>query len=104
MAFWLLKTEPTTYSWVDLQRDGKAVWDGVKNPTALSNIRKMKKGDLALIYHTGTERAAVAVAEITSDSYPDPKAGDDKLVVVALKPKAPLARPVTLDEIKSDPA
>ena len=66
MAYWLLKTEPSTYSWDDLIRDKKAVWDGVANPTALKNIRSMKKGDLAFIYHTGDEKSAIGVAEITS--------------------------------------
>lgn len=102
MSFWLLKTEPDTYSWDDLVRDGKATWDGVANPTALKHIRSMKKGDLALIYHTGGQRAAVGIAEVTSDSYPDPKADDPKLAVMDLCPKRPLGRHVTLDEFKTD--
>jgi predicted RNA-binding protein with PUA-like domain len=102
MAFWLLKTEPGTYSWDDLARDKKATWDGVSNAAALINLRAMKKGDVALIYHTGGERAAVGIAEITRGAYPDPKQDNAKLVVVDIKPKAKLARPVTLDEIKSD--
>ena len=102
MAYWLLKTEPSTYSWDDLARDKKATWDGISNAAALKNLRTMAKGDLALIYHTGDERAAVGVAEITSSARPDPKANDPKLVVVDLKPKRKLARPVTLDEIKRD--
>ena len=70
MAHWLLKTEPDTYSWDDLARDKKATWDGVANATALKNIRAMIKGDLALIYHTGGERAAVGIAEIVSSPRP----------------------------------
>lgn len=104
MALWLLKTEPDTYSWDDLSRDKKAVWDGVNNALALKHIRSMKKGDLALIYHTGDERAAVGVAEITSAPYADPKEGDEKLAVVDLKPKRKLGRPVTLSDIKADKA
>jgi predicted RNA-binding protein with PUA-like domain len=104
VAYWLLKTEPGSFSWSDLVRDNKAVWDGVTNPVALKHIRSMKKGDLALVYHTGDERAAVGVAEIASDPYPDPKADDPKIVVVDLKPKSPLPQPVTLETIKSDRA
>lgn len=102
MALWLLKTEPDCYSWDDLSRDKKTVWDGVNNALALKHIRSMKKGDLALIYHTGDERAAVGVAEITSAPYADPKEGDEKLAVVDLKPKQKLPRPVTLSDIKAD--
>jgi predicted RNA-binding protein with PUA-like domain len=104
MAYWLLKTEPGTYGWENLVADKKATWDGVSNPTALKHIRAMKKGDTVLIYHTGDERQVVGVAEVTSDPYPDPKAKDEKLVVVDLKPRSKLANPVTLQTIKSDPA
>jgi predicted RNA-binding protein with PUA-like domain len=102
LALWLLKTEPSTYSWDDLSRDKKATWDGVANATALKHIRTMKKGDLALIYHTGDERAAIGVAEITSAPYPDPKQDDENLVVVDMKPRKKLAHPVTLTDIKAD--
>jgi predicted RNA-binding protein with PUA-like domain len=104
MAFWLLKTEPDCYSWDNLAKDKKATWDGVSNALALKHIRTMKKGDLALIYHTGDERQAVGVAEVTSAPYADPKEEDEKLAVVDLKPKKKLARPVTLDEFKADKA
>src|SRR3954462_1870898 len=104
MAKWLLKTEPDSYSWDDLVRDKKATWDGVANALALKHIRTMKKGDVALIYHTGDERAAVGIAEVVSDPYPDPTAGDDKLVVVDLKPRKKLAQPVALADMKADPA
>jgi predicted RNA-binding protein with PUA-like domain len=103
MAYWLLKTEPSSYSWDDLIRDKKTVWEGVTNALALKHIRTMKQGDLALVYHTGSQRAAVGVAEISSNPYPDPKAKDDRIVVVDLKPKAKLAQAVTLDDIKADP-
>ncbi len=103
MAFWLLKTEPSTYSFDDLVRDKKTVWNGVTNNTALKHIRSMKQGDFALVYHTGDVRAAVGIAEIASDPYPDPKQKDPKLVVVDLKPKKTLPKPVTLDAIKADP-
>ena len=103
MAKWLLKTEPESYSWDDLVRDKKATWDGVSNALALKHIRSMKKGDLALIYHTGNEKQIVGVAEVTSDAYPDPKEADERKVVVDLKPKSKLKSPVTLSTIKSDP-
>src|SRR5687767_11972802 len=104
MAYWLLKTEPDCYSWSDFEADRKTVWDGISNALALKHIRSMKKGDLALIYHTGGERQAIGVAEIASDPYPDPQAGDEKLAVVDVKLRKKLKRAVTLDEIKADPA
>jgi len=104
LAYWLLKTEPDCYAWDDLVRDKSAVWDGVSNALALKNIRSMKKGDLALVYHTGDERSVVGVAEVRSDPYPDPKAGDERLAVVDLKPRHKLPRPVSLSDIKADPA
>jgi len=99
---WILKTEPSTYSFADLQKAKRAVWDGVKNAVALKNLRQMQPGDRALIYHTGDEKAVVGVAEILSAAYPDPKAKDPKLVVVDLKAVKPLPRPVTLAAIKAD--
>jgi predicted RNA-binding protein with PUA-like domain len=104
MARWLLKTEPDCYAWDQLVADKKTAWDGVANALALKHIRAMKKGDVALIYHTGDERAAVGVAEVVSAPYPDPNEGDEKLVVVDIKPKKKLAQAVTLSDIKADPA
>ncbi|MGD1018821.1 MAG: EVE domain-containing protein [Verrucomicrobiia bacterium] len=98
---WLLKTEPSTYSFGDLERDKRAVWDGVSNALALKHLRSMKRGDLAFIYHTGDEKQIVGIAEVTSDAYPDPKEKDARLVVVDLKPRERLARPVTLGEVKA---
>ena len=100
---WLLKTEPSTYGYDDLEREGRAVWDGVANPVALRNLRAMKEGDRVVVYHTGDEKAAVGLAEVVRAAYPDPKAGDPKLVVVDLKPKGRLAEPVTLADIKKMP-
>jgi len=102
VAYWLLKTEPGSYSWSDLQRDKKTTWNGVTNAMALKHIRTMKKADLALIYHTGGERAAVGVAEIASAPYPDPNADNEKIVVVDIKAKKALKQPVGLDVIKAD--
>ena len=98
---WLLKTEPSAFGYPDLEREGKAVWDGVTNPVALRNIREMKAGDRAFIYHTGDEKAAVGIAEVTSAAYADPKSRNSKLVVVDLKPIGRLAEPVTLAEMKA---
>jgi predicted RNA-binding protein with PUA-like domain len=97
---WLLKTEPSTYSFAELERDGKAVWDGVTSNAALKNIRAMKKGDLALIYHSGNEKAIIGLAEVASDPYPDPKQNDPKLVVFDLRPKKRLPKLVPLAGIK----
>src|SRR5207237_2170828 len=82
MAYWLLKTEPSTYAWDDLAREKKATWDGVSNATALMHIREMKKGDQVIIYHTGGERAAVGIAEVTRSSYPDRREDDENLGVI----------------------
>lgn len=99
--YWLLKTEPSTYSFEDLERDKHAVWDGVSNALALKHLRTMKRGDLVFIYHTGDEKQIVGVAEVMSNPYADPKEKDPKLVVVDLKPGERLARPVTLSEVKA---
>ncbi|HEU4382291.1 MAG TPA: EVE domain-containing protein [Anaeromyxobacteraceae bacterium] len=104
MAYWLLKTEASTYSFQDLQREGRARWDGVANPQALANLRSMRPGDQALVYHTGGERAAVGVAEVTRAAYPDPAEKDARLVVVDLRALAPLSRPVPLESLKSQVA
>ena len=102
-AYWLIKTEPDAYAYADLVRDGATVWDGVANNAALKWMRSMQPGDLALFYHTGDQRQAVAIAEITAAAYPDPNASDPKLLVVNLKPLRQLATPVTLAQIKADP-
>jgi predicted RNA-binding protein with PUA-like domain len=100
---WLLKTEAGTYSYDDLVRDGRAVWDGVSNPAALRNMREMKPGDAVAIYHTGDEKAVVGLAEVTKAAYPDPKSKNPRLCVVDLAPGARLGRPVTLAELKASP-
>jgi predicted RNA-binding protein with PUA-like domain len=101
---WLLKTEPSTYSWSQLVAEKKATWDGVSNALALKHLREMKKGDLVLFYHTGDEKQVVGIAEVTEAAYPDPKAADAKLVVVDLKPKRAMKVAVKLETIKKDPA
>ena len=101
---WLLKTEPSTYSWDDLAREKTATWDGVRNPVALRHLAAMKPGDDALIYHTGNEKAVVGLARVTRSAYPDPGAKDPKLLVVDIKPVRSLSRAVPLAEIKADAA
>jgi predicted RNA-binding protein with PUA-like domain len=102
MAKWLFKTEPSTYSFDDLLREKKTVWEGVRNPTALIHLRSMHKGDEVIIYHTGAEKAAVGFATVASGPYPDPKAEDEKFVVVDLKAGKRFKNRVTLEQIKRD--
>lgn len=100
MNYWLLKTEPSTFSWEDLVRDKKAVWDGVRNFQARNNLKAMKKGDLVFIYHSMEDKAVVGIAEITREFYPDPK--DNEWVAVDIKPVRKLKTPVELGTIKKD--
>jgi predicted RNA-binding protein with PUA-like domain len=102
MATYLLKTEPSTYSFADLVAAKKATWDGVKNPVAQQHIRAAKKGDLAVIYHTGDEKAAVGLARITSGGHADPNDPSGKLAVFDLAPVKALAQPVTLAQLKAN--
>lgn len=95
---WLVKTEPGTYSFDDLVREGRTRWDGVRNPAAQKNMRAMKDGDPVVVYHTGSERAAVGRARVARAAYPDPSSPG--LVAVDLEVVGPLPRPVALDEIK----
>jgi predicted RNA-binding protein with PUA-like domain len=100
MAHWLMKSEPETYSWADLVRDGKTEWDGVRNPAAALHLRAMKPGDRACFYHSGKEKAAVGVMEISRSARPD---GDEgRWVSVEVKPVTALAAPVTLKAMKAD--
>ncbi len=102
MNFWLVKQEPTTYSYDMLEKDKKTIWDGVHNNLALKHIRSMKKGETAFFYHTGDEKQVVGIMEITTNAYPNPKEDDERFVVVDVKPVLRLRRPVKLDEIKRD--
>jgi len=101
---WIVKTEPSTYSFDELARQKTAVWDGVKNDLALKYLRQMKPGDQVLVYHTGDEKAVVGLAEATSEAYPDPKQKDPKLAVVDLRAVERLPRAVPLAEIKKERA
>lgn len=100
---WLFKEEPTHYSFDQLVKDGRTRWEGVHNNAALKNLRSVRKGDEILYYHSGDEKAAVGIMTATSDAYPDPKAGEEKLAVVDVKPMRKLKRPVTLSEMKASP-
>ena len=102
--YWIVKTEPSTYSFDQLERDQTTVWDGVRNNLALKHLREMKRGDRVLVYHSGEEKAVVGLAEVAAEAYPDPKQKDPKLVVVDLKAAGRLPRPVPLAEIKQEPA
>ena len=101
-ARWLFKTEPSVYSFQRLQKDKKTVWDGVANNLALKNLKDIKKGDPILIYHTGDERQTVGIARALGGAYPDPSKKDPKLLVVDIEPVKPLAKPVTLAEVKAN--
>ena len=101
MAYWLMKSEPHSYSWDELVRDGGTEWDGVRNPAARLHLKAMKVGDEGLFYHSGDEKAAVGIMRITRDGAPDPK--DSNWVSVAVAPVRPLAKPVTLKEMKAEP-
>ena len=101
MAYWLLKTEPSTYSWADLVRDRQTAWTGVSNPQAQRNLRAMKPGDRAVLYHSG-ERRAIGVAEVVRAAYPDPT-GDGEAVCVDLRAVSALPAPVPLEQLKLEP-
>ena len=98
MAYWLMKSEPGTYSWADLERDGSTEWDGVRNAAARLHLKAMKTGDEAFFYHSGEERAVVGIMRITREAAPDPK--DPAWVSVAVEPVRALRQPVTLKAIK----
>jgi predicted RNA-binding protein with PUA-like domain len=102
-AAWLFKQEPTCYSFADLERDGTTVWDGVTNNLALQNLRKVRKGDRVLYYHTGTEKAVVGEMRVVSDPEPDPNGDDPRFVRVKVQAVRRFAAPVTLARIKTDP-
>jgi predicted RNA-binding protein with PUA-like domain len=100
MPYWLLKTEPSVYSFDDLSRDKQTRWDGITNPAALKNLRAAQVGDLALVYHTGDEKRAVGVAEVVKAAYADPK--NPKLAVIDVAVRERLKSPVELSALKAD--
>ncbi|MBO3700760.1 EVE domain-containing protein [Roseivirga sp. E12] len=104
MNYWLIKSEPNTYSWDDLVKLGKDHWDGVRNYQARNNLKAMKPGDLALFYHSVNEKCVVGIAECVSEHYPDPTIDDDRWVVVDFVPKQKLKSAISLEQIKATPS
>jgi predicted RNA-binding protein with PUA-like domain len=103
MAQWLVKEEPGNYPYSQLEHDGSTVWAGVKNPVAQKHLRSIRRGDRIFYYHTGKEKAVIAVAKAASDAYADPKDASGRSFVIDIAPERKLKRPVTLAEIKADP-
>ena len=103
MPFWLVKQEPSKYSWEEFLKDKKTYWDGVRNYQARNNLQAMKKGDQVFFYHSVVGKQIVGIAQVTRESYPDPTTHDPAWVVVDLKPIKSLKVPVTLTQIKSHP-
>jgi len=99
---WLFKTEPGTYSYDQLERERRTVWDGVKNALALKHLSGVAEGDEILFYHTGGEKAVVGVARVVRGAYPDPKQKDRRLLVVEIEPEGRLSRPVTLAAMRAN--
>jgi predicted RNA-binding protein with PUA-like domain len=101
--FWLVKQEPTAYSWANFVADGRTAWTGVRNYTARNNLRAMRKGDAVLFYHSVTEKAVVGIAQVTREAYPDATATEGDWSAVDLAPQKALGKAVTLEEIKRNP-
>src|SRR5215471_1562709 len=102
MNFWLVKSEPESYPWAQLVKDGKTAWTGVRNFAARLNLRAMKKGDSVFFYHSVSDKQVVGLARVARESYPDPTAEEGDWSCVDLEPVKPLKTPVPLDVIKSD--
>lgn len=100
MNYWLVKSEPDTYSWDDLVKDKKTVWDGVRNFQARNNLKSMKKGDSVLFYHSNDGKEIVGIGKVAKEGYPEPK--DNDWIAVDLVPDKKLKNPVTLAQIKTD--
>lgn len=101
---WLVKSEPDTYAYADLEREGRTVWDGVRNNAAASHLKAMREGDEVLFYHSGDSKSVVGVAKVVAEAFPDPSDPSGRFVAVELEPVRALARPVTLAEMKAKPA
>ena len=101
--FWLVKSEPSAYSWANLVADGKTAWTGVRNFTARNNLRAMRKGDPVFFYHSVTDKAVQGIANVVREAYPDPTAKEGEWSAVDLAPEKALSRSVSLEEIKRNP-
>ena len=104
MNYWLAKSEPSKYSWDQLVKDKKTIWEGVRNYAARNNLRAMRKGDQVLFYHSNDGKEIVGIAEVVKEAYQDPTTEDTNWVVVELKPVKALPHPVTLAAIKAEPS
>jgi|SRR5882724_11103219 len=104
IQYWLVKSEPESYAWTDLVRDGRTKWTGVRNYAARLNLNAMRRGDQVFFYESVTTKAVVGIAEVTQAAFPDPTADEPGWVAVELKAVKPLAHPVTLEQIKAEPA
>ena len=102
--YWLVKSEPETYAWADLVRDGRTDWTGVRNYAARLHLKAMRPGDRVFFYESGGPKSVVGIAEVTRAAFPDKTADEEGWVAVELKAVKPLARPVTLDQVKAEPA
>jgi len=102
-ARWLVKTEPSAYSFEQLVRDRRTVWDGIRNAAALKHLARIRAGDRVLVYHTGSEKAVVGTAVAEAAAYSDPRGNDPRRLVIALRAGPPLPRPVSLATIKANP-
>ncbi len=102
MNYWLVKSEPDAYSWERFVKEGKTMWEGVRNYQARNNLKEMKKGDLVLFYHSVSAKEVMGIAKVVKEYYPDPTANDDRWVVVGLVPVDALSKTVKLEQIKKD--
>ncbi|MDO8968377.1 EVE domain-containing protein [Algoriphagus sp.] len=100
MNYWMVKTEPSSYSWEDFVKKGEDIWDGVRNYQARNFLKEMQQGDPVLFYHSGKDKAVVGIAEVSAEAFPDPK--EETWVAVSLKAKQALKNPVTLETIKAE--
>jgi len=103
MAYWLVKSDPETYGWPEMLRDGRTGWDGVRNHQAANNLKAMQKGDRVFFYHSGGETSVVGIVEVAKEAYPDASDEAGRFVMVDLKTVAPLKTPVTLAQVKAEP-
>lgn len=103
MAYWLMKSEPGTWSWADQVKAGAAEWDGVRNYQAANNMKAMKIGDLVFFYHSVNEKQVVGIAEVVKEYYPDPTDASGRFGMVDIKAIRPMVKPVTLADIKAEP-
>jgi predicted RNA-binding protein with PUA-like domain len=102
MAYWLVKSEPSVYSWEDFQKDGKTSWEGVRNYAARNHLRAMKKGDEVFYYHSNEGLSIVGIAKVIKEAYQDPTTAEEAWVTVDLKPVKSLKHPVSMKQIKNE--